>query len=138
MDELRDKIRLEVGKSYDREDGEIVKIIYQQGNTFIGIIGIIHTDTNLSISYYNSKGVDSNNRPNFNLVREHSLWSNVKKNTLVVITCLSGQDNVRYFDKYKGGKVYCFYKGRTSYTSTLDFPSEEWHPNQVELYNEWH
>ena len=123
-------MKLEVGKIYDRADGEIVKIVYQQDYIFIGIIS---KDKNLITDYYNFKGADSCNRPNFDLVREHSVWSNVKKDTLVRVSTGFSSNNLRYFDRYENGEVYCFSAGRTSYTNTV--PSKAWHPTRVKLYN---
>ena len=123
-------LKLKVGKSYDREDGEVVKIVYGKDCIFLGVIDM---DKNFITNYYNFKGADSCNRPNFDLVREHSMWSNVKKDTLVVVYDAALPYHLRYFDKYEHGKVYVFREGRTSYTSHE--PSEARGLNEVKLYN---
>ena len=124
-------LKLKVGKSYDREDGEVVKIVYGKDCIFLGVIDM---DKNFITNYYNFKGADSCNRPNFDLVREHSIWNNIKKDTLVVIDAdvCPDDDLVRYFANYSDGKVYCFSDGRTSYTANA--PCEVWYSSEVRLY----
>ena len=130
-------MRLEVGKTYDSEDGEIVTIVYEsehrRGTEQFRFIGIIDTHKDFKIDYYYEDGVSHKQFfSGGSLIREHSVWREVEQNTLVRVDCpVRCSNNLRYFDRYENGMVYCFRDGRTSSTSCGSL--EAFSPELVEI-----
>ena len=131
-------LRLKVGKSYDSEDGEIVTIVYESKHRKAAdqyrFIGVIDTYNKFKMDYYWEDGIGSKRfLSGGELVKEHSIWREAEQDTLVRVRLNSVRcsNNLRYFDRYEHGKVYCFRDGRTSSTSCGS--SEAFSPELVEI-----
>ena len=129
-------MKIKVGKKYDREDGEVVKIVYESkiANIEDKFLGVLEDSSTLYADYYKVTGKTESSDADFNLdlVKEHSIWLDVKRDTLVIVRGGVHPYNLIYFDKYENGKVYLFREGRTSHTNRTDsIPLE---PSSVKLY----
>ena len=133
-------VRLKVGKSYDSEDGGIVTIVYESKHRKAAgqyrFIGVVDTYNKFKVDYYWEDGIGAKKfLSGGELVREHSVWREAEQDTLVRVDrtdhSVRCSSNLRYFDRYEHGKVYCFRDGRTSSTSCDS--SEAFSPELVKI-----
>ena len=130
-------LRLKVGESYDSEDGDVVTIVYESKHRKAAdqyrFIGIIDTYGKFKMDYYWEDGIGAKKFfSGGSLIREHSVWREAEQDTLVRVDCsVRCSSNLRYFDRYENGKVYCFRDGRTSSTSCGSL--EAFSPELVEI-----